>query len=235
MSKQKKPFIRWVGEALLIFLSVLGAFYFDNYREERNRQRDYVQHLIDFRNDLNINQGKFSFELSEDYQPGSLGKGYMNQQIRQLSLIDSLLGLNPSESEASLIEMINDEAIIGLTEWIFVSPQYEKLNSQFYSYIRNDSVKNLLEMHYRNNIGRHEMKATINAHIADFEDIEDQLNLSDPNDRKNRPILFGNLSRNKLGRIKSNYEALKQYTEFSKQADSLLLIQVEKELADWSN
>lgn len=221
-----------MGEALLIFLSVLGAFYIDNYREEQNREKQYIQHLTDFRSDLVTNQGKLGFELASPFDSVT-NRGYLTKQISQLAVIDSLLRLNPSDSEAILLEMFNNGAIVGLTEWIFTSPQYKKLSSEYYSYLRNDSLRDMLEMHYRNNTGRQGFKGAINDQISKYQIIQDRLNLSDPNDRKNRAILFSNESKNKLSRIRSTYEALKLFTQLNKSNDSLLLIQVEKELADW--
>ena len=232
MSRQKKPFIRWVGEALLIFLSVLGAFYFDNLREERNKKKQYVQHLTDFKSDLMSNQGKFNFELADSYDPNT-SQGYLKHIINELVAFDSLLNLPPSQTEAQLIDLINENAIRGLGQWIYPSPQYDKLSTQFYSFIRNDSLRMNLEMHYRNNISRQSYKDAINGHVSNFEFIEDQLNLLDGTDRRNRTILYGNESRNKIRRIKNTYEELKRFTELTKRNDSLLLIHVENELAAW--
>lgn len=233
MNKTRKPFLRWVGEALLIFLSVLGAFYFDNLRDERNQRKLYVQHLGDFRDDLMGNQGKFNFELASRYDQNT-SEGYLNERIRQLSVFDSLLDSPPAQSEAQLITMINDQAIIGLTQWIFTSPQYDKLSREYYSFIKNDSLRDMLEIHYRNNASRHNYKEAINGQISNFQLIEDQLDLDNPYDRQNRPILFSNESKNKVRRIKSTYEALRRFTRLTKSNDSLLLIQVKKELGNWS-
>lgn len=221
-----------MGEALLIFLSVLAAFYFDNLREERNQKRTYLRYLHDFKADLLSNQGKFGFELANDFDPNT-NRGYFNHRIQVLTEFDSLLRLPASQSQEILIGMINDQEVIGLTPWIFTSPQYEKLSSQYYSFIKTDSLKGMLEVHYRNNISRQNYKHAINGHVSNFQQIEDQLNLDYPADRTNRLVLYGNESKNKIRRIRNTYEGLRNFTWLTKNNDSTLLLQVNKELAAW--
>ena len=75
------------------------------------------------------------------------------------------------------MELIESNVVSGLSKWIFTSQQYDKLTSQYYSYIKNDSLRNRLEMHYRNNLSRHNFKSSISEGESEFEDlIEDQLN-----------------------------------------------------------
>ena len=81
MRRDKKPVTRWIGEAILIFLSVFGAFYFDNLREERGQKKLYIQYLQDFKSDLQVNQAKFAHEL-DPIPNATTGRGYLNRMIR---------------------------------------------------------------------------------------------------------------------------------------------------------
>lgn len=233
MRRDKKPVGRWFGEAILIFLSVFGAFYFDNIREERNSDDVYIRHLLDFRADLTQNQSKFKYELQK--VPNQPNSDYIATCIDQLNFVDSLM-MTPIRSNAdTIISMINSRAmsLIGLTKWIYHSPQYEKLNADYYSFIENSNMKGQLEMHYRNNAGRHHLKDLINEYVHEFEGIQDNMNLDRGGTPNNRAILFSNPSINKIKRIRRNFYSLENYTQSNKSQDSLLLIEVDKELKFW--
>lgn len=232
MRRDKKPIGRWFGEALLIFLSVLGAFYFDNIKDDRAKNDQYIRHLKDFRNDLIENQGKFNYELKDVYNQEN-GQGYISGMIGRLEIVDSLMGVPTRASGDSLINLINDNVINSLTPWIFVSPQYNKLDSEYYSFIKNPDLKGKLQMHFRNNQSRLNRKQVINDYVKEFYDIEDQLNLKVGGTPSNRAILFSNLSVNKLGRIIDGYYSLRNSTLSNKGSDSLILAEVDRELELW--
>lgn len=232
MRRDKKPITRWVGEALLIFLSVLGAFYFDNLRDGRSQEKLYIRHLKDFQSDLNENQGKFAYELNTDFDPNS-GKGYVQGAIDKLDSFHALM-TSPSRANAdSLLTKIQDGQIVGLTRWVYVSPQYDRLSSQFYSFIKNDLLKFRIQMHYRNNQSRIDRKNEINRYVDEFHDIEDRLNFNTGGTLPNRSVLFDNVTVNKVRRLIESYRGLQHMTQANKTSDSLLLIQVNEELKLW--
>ncbi|MBO3697069.1 hypothetical protein [Roseivirga sp. E12] len=232
MRRDKKPIGRWFGEALLIFLSVYGAFYFDGIKDERARDNEYIRHLKDFKSDLEENQGKFNYELNSEYIRSN-GQGYIQGTINRLEAVDSLMATPTRASADSIINLINDGVINSLTPWVFVSPQYEKLDSEYYSFIKNDDLKGKLQMHFRNNQSRINRKEVINDYVKQFYEIEDQLNLKAGGSPANRSILFSNLSVNKLGRIIEGYYSLRNSTINNRGSDSLILIEVKKELELW--
>lgn len=232
MRRDKKPVGRWIGEAVLIFLSVFGAFYFDNIKDNRAEDQKYIRHLKDFRADLVENSGKFNYELNTTYNRDN-GQGYIQGTIDRLEGMDSLMRITTRSNGDSLISLINDGAINSLTPWIFVSPQYEKLDSEYYSFIKNDDLKGKLQMHYRNNQSRIKRKEVINDYVKEFYDIEDQLDLKVGGTPSNRAILFSNLAINKLNRIVEGYYSLRNFTENTRGSDSLILVDIEKELELW--
>ena len=232
MRRDKKPIGRWIGEALLIFLSVFAAFYFDNIKDDRAQEELYIRHLKDFKSDLEENQGKFNYELNAiDIREN--GQGYISGTIERLSVLDSLMGSATRANADALISHINDGVIVSLTPWIFVSSQYEKLDSEYYSFIKNDELKGKLQMHYRNNQSRIKRKEEINAYVKEFYDIEDELNLKAGGNLANRNILFSNLAINKINRLIDGYETLRNFTENTRGSDSLILIEVNRELELW--
>jgi|GEM_PF-2845742 len=232
MRRDRKPVGRWFGEALLIFLSVYGAFYFDSIKDERTRDNEYIRHLKDFKSDLQENQGKFNYELNKVYN-SSNGQGYILGTISELEILDSLMTVPSRASADSIINLINEGIINSLTPWIFVSPQYDKLDSEYYSFIKNEDLKGKLQMHFRNNQSRIKRKEVINNYVKEFYDIEDQLNLKVGGTPSNRAIIFSNLSVNKLNRLIEGYQSLMNFTRNTKGSDSLILIEVDKELELW--
>ncbi len=232
MRRDKKPIGRWFGEALLIFLSVLGAFYFDNIKDNRAEDQKYIRHLKDFRDDLIENIGKFNYELNAVYDRDN-GQGYIQGTIDQLESMGTLMSTPTRTSGDSIINLINDNIINSLTPWIFVSPQYDKLDSEYYSFIKSDGLKGKLQMHYRSNQSRIKRKEVINNYVKEFYDIEDLLNLKVGGTPANRAILFSNLAVNKLNRITEGYYSLQNFTENTRDSDSLILEEIEKELELW--
>lgn len=56
---RKKKNYRFIFDALLIFLSVLGAVWAENYREFLNQKHDYIGNLLILRNEIHLNIGNF--------------------------------------------------------------------------------------------------------------------------------------------------------------------------------
>ncbi|OEK04455.1 hypothetical protein [Roseivirga misakiensis] len=230
--RDRKPLGRWIGEAILIFLSVFGAFYFDGIKDKRAQERNYLRSLKGFHADLLENQGKFNYELNSVFDPET-GQGYITGHIQKLSVIDSLMQVANRTNGDALMGLINDNAVIGLTPWVFISPQYEKLNSQYYASIKNDTLKSRIQMHFRNNQSRIQRKMMINELVEEFYDIEDQLNKRVGGTPANRAVLYSNVAINKINRLMDGYFALKNITEANKGSDSLLIVQVVHELSLW--
>lgn len=232
MRRERKPVIRWIGEALLIFISVIAAFYFDSYRESRNLEKQYLRYLTDFKKDLEENQGKFNYELNSEYIKSN-GQGYIKGEIEKLQLMDSLMSTPSRQNANEVLQMIDDGVITGLTKWIFISPQHEKLQSEYYSFIKNEGLSGRLQMHYRANDSRISVKDVINDYVKEFRDIEDQLRVEDGSSQTNRSIIFSNVSVNKVRRLKNSYVSLKNMTLSAKESDSLILVQINRELELW--
>lgn len=233
MRRDRKPISRWFGEAILIFFSVFGAFYFDNLRDERNQDELYLRYLVDFRSDLINNQQKYAFELSPEFDKNT-NEGYMNNILSNYALLDTLLKVPSRKNGDSLAYLIDNNIVTGVSKWIFTSKQYEKLSSDYYSFIINDDLRGKLDAHYRDGLSRHHFKDAISEEALRFEqNIEDQLNFTTYRTPENRSIIFGNQCINMIHRLKNEYLNLKHFTQTSKTNDSLLIIEVEKELQEW--
>lgn len=232
MRRDRKPAGRWLGEALLIFISVFGAFQLDNWRQTRGETAEYTRHLIDFKTDLLTNQGSFNYELRTTVVE-STGEGYIRGNIDKYDYFDSLFSTPTRPNADTIMSLINSGAFFGLTRWIFESPQYEVLTSDFYSFIKNDALKHRIHLHHRSNESRITVKENINQLVKRFEDIQDELNLSADGNAANRAILFRNNTVNTIKRIHNSYYTLKSMTEAARERDSLLIEQIDIELELW--
>lgn len=228
----RKPVSRWIGEAILIFLSVLAAFYFDNLREQRNERQEYIRTLKAFKTDLETNIGKFNFELAGTYDTSD-GRGFIMGNIEKLAYLDSILS-NPSYQNTSLVlELLHQGYITGLTKWIFVSPQYDLLIGDFNPMIKNENLRFRVQMHYRDNDGRTSVKDEINAYVREYRDMEDLLNPDANAIRQNQEIIYSNPFRNKIKRLLGQYETLHAMTQNTSATESMLVEQINKELELW--
>jgi hypothetical protein len=233
MRRDKKPIGRWFGEAILIFFSVFGAFYFDNLRDESNQDDLYLRYLVDFRSDLIKNQQKFAFELSPEFNQNT-NEGYLNNILSNYALLDTLLKVPSRKNGDSLANLIDNDIIRGVSKWIFTSKQYEKLSSDYYSFIVNDDLRGKLDAHFRDGLSRHHHKDAINEDVLRFEqNIEDHLNFTTYRTPENRAIIFGNQCINMIDRLENEFINLKNFTQTSKSNDSLLIIEIETELKEW--
>lgn len=217
----------------MIFLSVLGAFYFDNLREERAQEKLYVRHLKDFKEDLKENQGKFNYELRDNYVKAS-GEGYIKGSMIKYNGMYEIMTVPNRANADSMLSLINSREIFGVTRWIYESPQYERLDKDFYSFIKNDSLKSMLQMHRRNDESRVNVKNAINNYVRDFENIVDRLDLRAGATAANRQILFDNVSVNTIRRLGEYYQILRDMTRVARAGDSVLLLAVDAELALWN-
>ena len=120
-----------------------------------------------------------------------------------------------------------------LSRWIFESPHSDKLTIDYYYFIRNTGLKDIIHTHKKDNLHRHEDKDYFNTTIKNLQLLTDNLNFKNPNDRNNLTVLFSNQMRNKVGRLAKSFQLIKTLTELNKSRDSLILIEVERELEMW--
>lgn len=232
MRRDKKPLWRWIGEATLIFLSILGAFYVDNYREHKAKEALYIKHLEDFQYDLSYNIGSMAFEL-EKKGDAEKQSGYLTHDILLYDSLESIIASANPQEMSKAIGLISEYASQRLSKWIFESPHFDKLALDYYYFIKNPDLKSSITTHKKDNLHRQESKDHFNATIQELQALTDNLNFKNPNDRANRAILFSNQMLNKVSRLTESYRLIKSLTELNKSRDSLILVEVKKELEMW--
>jgi hypothetical protein len=229
--RDKKPLWRWIGEAALIFLSILAAFYVDNYRDQKAQEVLYLKHLKDFQYDLKSNIGSMTFELEREGEAGQ--SGYLTADMLLYDSLEAIIyGGNASQMPEAM-ELLSTYANQRLSKWIFESPHFNKLTVDYYYYIKNPELKSSIVTHKKDNLHRHEAKDQFNTAIRELQLLTDNLDFKNPQSRQNREVLFSNQMLNKVTRLTRSYLLLKNLTELNRDRDNLILNEVEKELDLW--
>lgn len=231
MSRTKKPFLRWVGEALLIFLSILGAFYVDNYREQKAKETTYLKHLADFRFDLEKTTGSMNFELN-DQGDANQQSGYLPKLLQSADSLNTLVkSKNPNNLTPilSIVEQLDDR----ISKWIFSSPHFDRLTLDYYYFVRNPELKSNITTHQRDHLHRQQSKEAVNGLVDKLTDLLIDVNFERPDVRTNRALVFNNKVANTTERLLTAYRVLLQTTELNQERDALLLKEIENEKALW--
>lgn len=231
MSKKRKPFIRWIGEAALIFLSIMAAFYVENYRERKARETTYLKHLEDFRYDLRANVASMNFEL-ESKAELDRRSGYLRQSFVTIDSLEVLVSNGDSKQLPAILKILGtlDNR---LAQWIFASSHYERLTLDYYYYIRNAALKSKIGTHKQDNLHRHDAKKELNELLGRLHDLQIDLNFDNPTDRVNRDLIFNNRMLNLIRKIKDEYRILVQTTELTIQRDAVILEEIDREFGMW--
>ncbi len=232
MRSKNKPVSRWVGETLLIFFSILGAFYVENYRERKSEERLYLKHLRDFQFSLESNLRSLTMEL--ELIPGNVNQSDLwNVKIGVYDSLLMLMESGDSTQVTTIIELLTTKANYGIVKHIFPSPHHEKLSLDYYYFIKNPALKSSITSHKMDNQLRHEAKDDLDNMLKEFQLFQEELNLISPNDISNNRLIFSNQMLNKTRKIHDHYHQLKRLTAWNKTRDSTILVEINKELTLW--
>ena len=135
MSKDSKSFLRWIGEAALVFGSVVGAFYFEDLREDRREKEEYVNILLNFRND--IHDDVYDFRVQVDKEVAS--NCWVCNDTTTLGIIDRHLryGIGKRDTVNRLMYRM---MAMNYDRWRFPSPYYNEIN-KYSSLLEKDSLR----------------------------------------------------------------------------------------------
>ncbi len=132
--KNKKSIWTWLGEALLIFVSVLGAFWFEDYRHNKQEYNDYINVLINFRNDVNKDVVDFKYLMDTSM----LGGGTYIYLEDYLNQAHDVLSDNSPQNDYQAINIINKG------NWFYVDwrnqSEYFDILSNYSKYLMHDTL-----------------------------------------------------------------------------------------------
>jgi len=107
-------------------------------------------------------------------------------------------------------------------------------SKDYYSYIKNNTIKGALDTHYRDNLSRHNYKNNISEEAERYErEIEERINFNVYRTPENRAVIFSNQNINIIDRLGELYSTLKHFTQQNKTNDSLLILELDSELELW--
>lgn len=229
--REKKPLWRWIGEAALIFLSILGAFYVDGYREHKNKESTYLKHLTDFKYDLEKTAGSMRFELSVK-NDANQQSGYLPKLVKLADSLEVMVNSrNPENMERilSIVAKLDDR----LSKWIFSSPHFDRITLDYYYFIKNSDLKAAIATHKRDHLHRQQSKDAVNDLLDKLVDLLIDVNFEKPDIRTNRELIFNNRIINIVSRLRLSYRILLQTTEVILERDLKILAEVDKEIDTW--
>jgi len=157
----------------------------------------------------------------------------ISNNIDKLNELDSLLSTPSQENARLTLQLLNEGYITGLTKWVFISPQYTHLIGDYNPMIKNENLRFRVQMHYRDNESRIQVKDDINDYVKEYKDLEDMLNPDEGAIRENSAVIFSNQFRNKIKRLLSEYEALENFTNNTRAIEEMLIEQIDIELENW--
>lgn len=231
MRKDKKPLWRWIGEAILIFLSILGAFYVDGYREHKNKESTYLKHLTDFKYDLEKTTGSMRFELSVNGDENRQS-GYLPQLLQLADSLDTMVKSGDPVSLDAILSIVED-LDNRLSKWIFSSQHFDRLTLDYYYFVKSPDLKAAIATHKRDHLHRQQSKDAVNGLVNKLIELLIDADFDKPNARANRDLIFNNRMINTVSRLRLAYRILLQTTELNLERDLAILTEIEKEMALW--
>ncbi|MFY0687560.1 MAG: hypothetical protein JXQ90_10375 [Cyclobacteriaceae bacterium] len=137
----RKSIWTWLGEALLIFVSVLGAFWFEDYRHNKQEYQDYLNVLINFRNDVNKDVVDFRYLMDTSL----LGGGTYVYLDDYLNRAYDVLTDDTPKNDYQAINIIN-EGNWFYSDWRRQS-EYFDLLSNYSQYLMLDTLHSTIRVY----------------------------------------------------------------------------------------
>ena len=195
-----KPVKRYLLEFALIFFSIIAAFYFEDYREDRREKKQYKELLIDFRADLLKNIRDIYYETDslriEKARFNFRGFSYVNTKHSRI-VLELLLSNKASMRDIKNYYRGFPEGSFGrMADWIKESSISEELTNKYSEHIPS-SLKNLLVRYRWVMSSISEMTELCNK---SYEDLNGIFVLTDPflnYDRQDSLLFYSNEFRNK--------------------------------------
>lgn len=225
MRRNKKSVGVWIGEALLIFFSIMLAFYIENYREQRSKEAAYINQLKDFHFDLMVNQGRMEVDLRKP-------NGTIERNFRTYDSLLKMLSRLDSNEMPQVINLMGD-AEVPMAKWFFMSPHLDLLMTDYHAYVKNVNLKRSMTIHRRRMQFIDRMKDEMKRLTEKLHPYFDRLDHSNPSSNRNRQVLNDIELYNLVSRLDRKVLELRIQYHLTKQQDSLIAVDIEKELGLW--
>lgn len=184
---KKKPVWRWIGEAALVFASVLGAFMVEDYRHNKQEKGDYVNALLAFRNDVHedVRDYRFSYDTAAVIMNKFHRSPGLPGLLQVLKRVDSLLNTTVDDNMLAW-EAFDD--VYGFSDWRNASSFYEQLN-RYSEFLIADSLHRIVRQYQTINNGEFVPYETYNEILDQFYNYAfGKININDPGDQINTEV-----------------------------------------------
>jgi len=155
MTTRSKSIWRWIGEAVLVFGSVVGAFYFEDVREDLREKEQYVNILLNLRNDIHDDIYKFRVDTDT-----ALGNCWLCQDTTDLGYIDRFLRYQKGNKDSTNLLMSRMIAA-DFPKWRFPSPYYKEI-IKYSDLIERDSVRTSISNYNEIYLSEHALYELLN-------------------------------------------------------------------------
>ena len=156
MTSKRKSVGRWIGEAILVFGSVVGAFYFEDVREDLREKEQYVNLLLNLRND--IHGDVYKFRASSDTVMGLSCS--LCDDTTELGRINRFFRYNAGDRDSiNVLIMTNSTKVF--VKWRFPSPYIDEIIKHS-DLIEEDSLRSSISIYNEIYLSEHLSYATLN-------------------------------------------------------------------------
>jgi len=175
MTLKSKSVGRWIGEAILVFGSVVGAFYFEDVREDLREKEQYVKLLLNLRND--IHDDVYKFRASADTAMGLSCS--LCDDTTELGQINRFLRYNTGNKDSINI-LIKSHSTKIFVKWRFSSPYIDEIIKHS-DLIEEDSLRSSISIYNEIYLSEHLSYATLNEqNQKNVELLQSKLDYTDP-------------------------------------------------------
>ncbi len=177
----RKTILRWLGEMFVVFVSVVGAFWFEDYRHNRQEKQDYINTLHQFRNHLSstVWQFRISYDTTVRSRP-NLIRARQNLMLAESMLSDS------DRSNDTLTHRIIIDSLHSTPDFRESSIFYDQLKN-YGDYIQGDEIfwilnnyQIIMNQEYLPYLAYNERLQDIRDYLGDKIDFDD-VSTSNPN------------------------------------------------------
>ncbi|NQZ76449.1 MAG: hypothetical protein HRT61_10115 [Ekhidna sp.] len=133
-SRENKSVYRYIGEAVLVFASVLGALWVEDYRHHKQKYEDYMDALISFRN--RVHADIYIFQMPNDTSIG----GFIPPAINSIDTI--LLRVENNELVEAKEGIL--QSVFRWAKWRYPS-RSSIILSNYPKYLNSDNVSVSIE------------------------------------------------------------------------------------------
>jgi len=156
MTLKSKSVGRWIGEAILVFGSVVGAFYFEDVREDLREKEQYVNLLLNLRND--IHDDVYKFRVSADTAMGLTCT--LCDDTTELGQINRFFRYNIGNKDSINVFIMTNSSKI-FVKWRFPSPYIDEV-IKYSDLIEEDSLRSAISLYNEIYLSEHLSYETLN-------------------------------------------------------------------------